>query len=179
MKISGTLLVAGTLALAGCRADEPRLAETLPDTAPPIGRVAAGMPAGDSGVEPEQLRQQADALDRQVMELRTHILTMRQLSPAMAANVMDEHAAHVRAVAERVAEQRVALPAPDRELPMLMGMSPDEYGVFVEEIQLASAEVAEMQRGDEATVRARLPGHLDRLDRLAGQLEQAATHMRR
>jgi hypothetical protein len=165
-------------ALQGCGSDEPRLAGTPPDTTPPLGEVAgsATVPATvDRGV----LVREADELDRHVLQLRAHIATMRQLSPTMALALMPEHAAHVEAVAERIAAQRANLPVPDAQLPMLMGVGADEYGVMLEEVRAAHAELMEMRRGDEALVRERFPGHLDRLERLAGQLEHIAAGLRR
>jgi hypothetical protein len=176
---SAGILLLGSMALplaASCGPDEPRLADTLPDTLPPLGQVAT---APHLDVDVAVLRREADELDRHVLQLRAHIQTMRQLSPLMAGTVMAEHAAHVGAIRERTESLRAALSASDAHLEELLGMTADEYRVLVEEVETASSEVAEMQRGDEENVRARLPGHLDRLDRIAGQMEQAAAHLRR
>jgi hypothetical protein len=167
-----------TVAL-GCRGDEPRMAEAPPDTLPPVGRVETTDRALPAGIAAETVRREADQLDRHVMELRTHIATMRQISPRMAGTVMQEHASHVRALGERVQAQRAALPVPDAQLPILLGMSGDEYRVMLEEVRIAAAEVSELQRGTEDQIRETMPGHLDRLERVAGQLEHAAASLRR
>jgi hypothetical protein len=164
--------------LAGCRGDEPRLAQTPPDTTPPLGEVVTRPPQA-AGLTPEVRRREADELDRQVMELRRHIATMRQISPAMAGTLMEEHASHVRAIAERVRAQREQLPVDDEVLQQIIGMNPDEYRVLLEEVELAGAEVAVMRRADEDAVARQLPGHLDRLERISGQLEHAAAALRR
>jgi hypothetical protein len=179
---SAGILLLGSMALplaASCGRDEPRLADTMPDTLPPLGQVATDPAAPPVDVDVEVLRREADELDRHVLQLRAHIQTMRQLSPLMAGTVMAEHAAHVSAVRERNESLRATLSASDTRLQELLGMTADEYRVLIEEVETASSEVAEMQRGDEENVRARLPGHLDRLERIAGQMEQAAAHLRR
>lgn len=177
MRNAKLLLVLSCIVAGGCRQDEPRLADTPPDTTPPLGQMAPSAPA--AGVEADRLRAEADALDRHVMELRTHIGTMRQISPAMAGTVMEQHAAHVRVLSERIRDQRAGLPVQDGALPTLLGMSEEEYGVMVEEVQRAMQEVEAFAGGDESTVRDQLPGHLDRLERIAGQLEQGAASLRR
>jgi hypothetical protein len=176
-RIAGIALV--LLAAVACRADEPHLAEIPPDTLPPIGRVevpAAELPAG---VDPEALRREADALDRHVVELRAHIASMRLAPAPQAAGVMETHEARVRALGDRVQQQRAALPVADGELARLLGMSPDEYRLMLEEVRTAGAEVAEMRGADETAIRQRLPGHLDRLERIAAQLEHGAAALRR
>jgi PHD/YefM family antitoxin component YafN of YafNO toxin-antitoxin module len=155
------------------------MADTPPDTLPPLGEMEVAQADLPPGVDRATLRQQADALDRTVTELRSHIATMRQISPRMAATVMDEHESHVRAAAQRVGEMRGALPVTDAQLPELIGMSPDEYRVLMEEAQLASTEIAQLRTADEERIREQMPGHLDRLERVAGQMEQAAAAMRR
>jgi hypothetical protein len=166
-------------AVVACRGDEPRMAQAEPDTVPPMGMVDVDPEALPAGVDRETLVEQADALDRQAMELRTHIATMRQISPRMAVTVMQEHESHVRALADRVRELRAALPVPDAELPQLLGMNPDEYRVMMEEALTAGAEINRMRATDEDTIRDQMPGHLDRLERIAGQMEHAAASLRR
>jgi hypothetical protein len=165
--------------VVACRADEPRMADVEPDTMPPIGRVEVPEAALPAGVDQQTLRVQADALDRQAMELRTHIATMRQISPRMAVTVMQEHESHVQALAERVRELRAALPVTDAELPQLLGMNPDEYRVMTEEALVAGLEISRMRTAGEDVIREQMPGHLDRLERIAGQMEHAAASLRR
>jgi len=163
----------------GCREDGSRGMIARPDTLPPIGEIRVTDAALPGGVNEAVLRSQADELDRHVTQLRGHIGTMRQISPRMAATVMQEHETHVRAIAERIQLQRRALPVPDHELSGLLGMNPDEYRVLMEESQIAAAEVVQLRTADETTIREQMPGHLARLDRIAGQLEHAAAALRR
>jgi hypothetical protein len=166
------------LTATGCVPDEPLFEGVEADTLPPFGEVVAEAPAAH-GIDREVLRRNADQMDRHALELRQHVGVMRQISPRMAGTVMEEHTAHVRALGERVREQRAALPVPDERLPELLGMSPDEYRVMLEEVETAAVEVAELQAADEALIREQLPGHLDRLDRIAAQLEHGAASLRR
>jgi hypothetical protein len=167
------------VALASCRADELRMADTLPDTAPPLGQVDPAAPAGQTHVDAAILRTEADSLDLHVIELRNHIMAMRQIAPAQLPTHLDQHAARVRSLAERIQQQRTNLPVPDAELPERLGMSRGEYDTMLEEVRIAGAEVNDMRGADEAAVRERLPGHLDRLERIAAQLEQGAAALRR
>lgn len=152
----------------GCGSDQPAVVGEQLDTMPPIGEVAAEIPAADE----ESMRRMADETDRIVIELRNHIARMRNAAtPAMRAGIA-QHRAQVAAVMDLLERGDVS-DSPRR------GMSQDQIRILRDEMQTALREMEELTTRPAADFRRRMAGHLDRLERVAALLESYAADLRR
>jgi hypothetical protein len=157
--------------LAGACSPDPRIEQTqMPDTLPPSGAVLPeAAPAANS----------ADATAR---DLRDHLNRLRATPPPVAAP-LEEHGRRTQELLGRaeadlrgMLEQASARPGGGAGG---LGMSPEAHSLALEEIGIARAEARELVGAAPEELRARLPGHLDRLERIAATLESAAAHLRR
>lgn len=155
------------LALAACTADEPHVAREAPDTTLPLGEASAAR------AEPGAVRL-ADRLGETARELHEHARAMRVVPPPQAGEAMEEHV-RVLDDALRMMEQQVRAGGNDA----LQGATGERHRVVRDEIRTLRAEAEELRGASEDEVRARLPGHLDRLDRVAETMENMAAEVRR
>ena len=176
------ILVAGLLGagMGACAGGE--------DT-PPLGDDVHGeTPMGESmeGMEGMEgmtgMQRHAEEADSMASVVREHVRQMRGLAAEQWHDRMGEH---VRQVSQMLAlvnrqmrEMDMGMGMSDEQMGQMMGMSGEEHRRMMEEVQALRTELEELQTASRDEVRERIPDHLDRLERMAGMLEQSAGHMR-
>jgi len=189
-RTSGLFLVPAVLALtlSACAPDQPAPGDEMPamgtDT---MG--GAGMPGAMPGTMPgiqlddATMRRNAAEMDSMVVEMRQHVQEMRAETPGEWHARMDQHAPRVSSMLgmmeRQVREMDMGMNMSDGHMGQMMGISQEEYRQMMEEMRILRGEVEELQTAPEATVRERMPAHLDRLERVNTMMERSAAHMRR
>jgi hypothetical protein len=172
MMLPTRAILALAVLLAGCSPD-PRIERVeAPDTLPPVGEVDPGA----ERARPGDVVGTADAGDATARELHDHVSRMRATPPPLAS-ALEEHAARAEELLRRAERDLQGMAG--MAGPAALGMSAEAHALVVEEIGIARAEARELSGTSEPAVRERLPGHLDRLERIATTLESAAAHLRR
>jgi len=179
--LAGTVLA---LTLSACAPDRPEPADEMPamgeDT---VG--GTGMPGAMPGMQLDDaaMRRHAAEMDSMVVEMRQHVQEMRAAPPGEWHARMDQHAPRVSSMLgmmeRQVREMDMGMNMSDAHMGQMMGMRQEEYRQMMEEMRVLRGEVEELQTAPEATVRERMPAHLDRLERMNAMMERSAAHMRR
>jgi hypothetical protein len=128
------------------------------------------------------VRRHADEMETQSARLRTHVQQMRAAGPDGWQGRMNEHAALVSEVLttmdEHMREMHGATGMDHAHMSGMMGADSVRHREMMEETEVLRTEIAELGTADAATVRAGMPAHLDRLERMAGRMEEGVAHMR-
>jgi hypothetical protein len=164
------------------------------DDAPAAGDTREQMPMGQhegmggmQGMEgmhmdPEMMQRHAREMDEATSRMRTHIEEMRQLSSDQQHERMGAHVTEVsrmlNLVNRQMGEMDMGMGMGDEHMGQMMGMSGEEHRRMTEEMQAIRSDVEALQVASQAEVRARMPDHLSRLERMVGRMEQSAEHMR-
>jgi hypothetical protein len=128
------------------------------------------------------MRRHADEGEAMAAETRAHVERMRRLPPAEWHARMGDHVGQVSRMlslmTRQVREMDMGMGMSDEAMGAMMGMSGGEYRRTREEQAALRAELEALQTAPAPEVRARVPGHLDRVEALARTLDESARAMR-
>jgi len=179
--LAGTVLA---LSLSACAPDRPEPADEMPamdrDT---MGGTAVPGAMPGMQLDDAAMRRHAAEMDSMVVEMRQHVQEMRATPPGEWHARVEQHAPRVSSMLgmmeRQMREMDRGMNMSDPQMGQMMGMSQEEYRQMLDEMRALRGEVEELQTAPEATVRERMPAHLDRLERMNAMMERNAAHMRR
>jgi len=133
-------------------------------------------------MEPGMMQRHARELDEATDGMRAHLNDMRAASPAEREARVDTHVRQVSGflalMRRQMREMDMGMGMDDEAMGEMMGMSGEEHRRMMEEMQTMRTELETLQVAGGEEVRARMPEHLDRLERLVAMAEGSAEYMR-
>lgn len=173
--IGSTLVVSVvSLSLAACgeREEAPSMDMPMEEMEMPMGME----------MDPAMMERHADEAEEMAGEVRAHLVDFRGLSPDAQHERIVEHvgvvAGMLRLMDRQMAEMSMGMPMDDEAMGAMIGMSGDEHRRMMEGMAALRAELEELQVASVEEMRARMGGHLERLEAMAGMLEEMARAMR-
>jgi hypothetical protein len=113
--------------------------------------------------------------------LRAHVTDMRQLPQEQWHARMDTHAplvARMLGMMDRhMREMDMGMDMDAAHMGDMMGMSAEDHEAMMSDMAALRTEVAQLQTAGPDEVRAQMPAHLDRLERMIEMMESSADHM--
>lgn len=187
-----TLALIGCLGLgtAACAGDDDRPGSD--DQADmPMGESMNGMGGMDSmhdmdGMSGSEgmgamMRRHAVEIDSMVDVMRPHVEELSQQAPAQWHARMGEHVGRVSRmltlVSRQMDEMGMGMDMSDQRLGQMMGMNGAEHREMMNEMRALRTDLEQLQVASREEVAARMPDHLERLDRVLQMMEDAADHM--
>ena len=136
---------------------------------------------GGMDMDPATMQRHAAEMDSMTAELRTHVAEMRQLPQDQWHARMDRHAplvARMLGTMERqMREMDMGMGTDADHMGEMMGMTGEEHEAMLREMTALRAEVGQLQTASPEQVRAMMPTHLERLERMIEMMETSAEHM--
>jgi hypothetical protein len=132
-------------------------------------------------MDPATMQRHAVEMDSMATELRAHVAALRQLPQAQWHARMDQHAplvARMLGLMERqMREMDMGMGMDADHMGEMMGMTGDEHDAMLREMTALRTEVGQLQTASPDEVRAQMPAHLERLERMIEIMESSAEHM--
>ncbi|HSK17946.1 MAG TPA: hypothetical protein VK912_02315 [Longimicrobiales bacterium] len=145
------------------------------------GHDMSAMGGTDMSMDSATMQRHAAEMDSMATELRAHVAELRQLPQAQWHARMDQHAplvARMLGMMERqMREMDMGMGMDADHMGEMMGMTGDEHEAMLQEMTTLRAEVGQLQTATPEEVRAQMPAHLARLQRMVEIMEASADHM--
>lgn len=145
------------------------------------GHDMSAMGGTTMAMDPAAMQRHAVEMDSMATELRAHVAELRQLPPDQWHARMDQHAplvARMLGMMERqMREMDMGMGMDAAHMGEMMGMSGAEHETMLQEMTALRTEVGQLQTATPEEVRAQMPAHLERLERMVEVMEASAEHM--
>lgn len=136
--------------------------------------------SGSEGMGAMMRRHAVDA-DSMVDAMRPHVEEMSQQAPAQWHARMGEHVGMVSRMltlmSSQMDEMDMGMDLSDERMGEMMGMSGAEHREMLNEMRALRTDLEQLQVASREEVAARMPDHLERLDRVLEMMDDAADHM--
>lgn len=127
------------------------------------------------------MHQHAQETDSIVREMRQHAAQLREMAPDAWPARVDTHVERVAgmlAMMDRhMREMNMNMASDHEHMGEMMGMTAEEHTAMVADMAALRANAETLQTATAAQVRAVMPTHLDRLERMLSGMERSAAHM--
>lgn len=127
------------------------------------------------------MRRHAVEADSMVDAMRPHVEEMSQQAPAQWHARMGEHVGMVSRMltlmSTQMDEMDMGMDMSDERMGEMMGMSGAEHREMMNEMSALRTDLEQLQVASREEVAARMPDHLERLDRVLEMMDDAADHM--
>lgn len=174
------MILATAGSLAACGGSGEADGDVASDTAT-SGMEGHDMGGMDMSMDPATMQRHAAEMDSMTAELRTHVAELRQLPQDQWHSRMDQHAplvARMLGMMERqMREMDMGMSMDAGHMGDMMGMTGEEHEAMLGEMTALRTEAGQLQTATPEDVRALMPGHLERLERMIEIMESSAEHM--
>lgn len=137
----------------------------------------------DMSMDSATMQRHAAEMDSMTAALRAHVTEMRQLPQEQWHARMDAHAplvARMLGMMERhMREMDMGMNMDAGHMGEMMGMTGEEHEAMMRDMTALRTEIAQLQTAAPDEVRAQMPAHLERLERMIEMMESSAEHMGR
>jgi hypothetical protein len=168
------ILLVGTV-LAGCGRDTE--APPQRESMPPAGEMGMGGMHEDTAM----MHRHGQEMDEMAATMRQHMQSMQEMQPEHMHERMDEHASTIdrmNTMMDRQMQERQMGRGMDHDaMGRMMGISAEEHQQMVDEMRTLHSEAEQLRAASPDEVRQRMPGHMDRMQRMLQMMERSATHM--